>query len=216
MIEILKELFGEDYNNALFPIDRKLKIISDLGIDGMSTENIRYTINEFVRRYAKTYLEIGSYRGSTLISSAIYNNDVRCISIDNFSEFDQNGTNKSTLLNNIQKANVSNIELYDMDYVAGVKHIFDLEPELKIDVYFYDGNHTYDNQLNGLNILTDYMSDSCIIFVDDINCECVDTANDEWLKNNPDFKCIKIFTEGNCSKTWWNGFTIMYRNIDKV
>jgi hypothetical protein len=101
-----------------------------------------------------------------------------------------------------------------MDYRDAVKTIFDTNPELKIDVYFYDGNHTYENQLNGLNVLKDHLSESCIILVDDINWDFVNDANNDWLKENPEFKSIKIFTEGNGSNTWWNGFEILYRNIN--
>jgi len=215
MIHILKELIGDNYENELYPKDRRMNILSELGINGMSTENIRYIINEYVKRYAKTYLEIGSYHGSTLISASMFNEDVRCIAIDNFSEFDEAGKNKSILLDNIENAKLKNIELHDMDYIEAIKIIFDKEPDLKIDVYFYDGNHSYDNQLKGLNLLIDHMSESCIIFVDDTNWEQVQNANSDWLKNNIEFKCVNIFTEGNCSKTWWNGFTIMYRNVIK-
>jgi len=213
MIEFLKKLYGDDYDHCLHPIDRRMKIIDDFGIEGMSTENTRFLINELVRLYAKTYLEVGSFKGSTIISASVFNENVRCISIDNFSEFDGAGTNNSVIQKNIIKANVSNIECYNADYKDAIKDIFSNEPELKIDIYFYDGNHSYENQLNGLNVMLPHLSSKCIIFVDDINWDDVKNANNVWLSENPEFKCHNIFTEANSSKTWWNGFSIIYRGI---
>jgi predicted O-methyltransferase YrrM len=213
-MNFFKEHFEEDYVNSVSPNDRRMSIINELGINGMNTENIRFAINELVRKYAKTYLEVGSYHGSSLISAAKYNDGVRCIAIDNFSQFDPKGENKQILLNNIQKAEAKNIELLDDDYEMGITNLFKNEPDLKIDAYFYDGEHSYENQLNGLNIIVPHLSEKCIIFVDDTNYGRVTKANNEWLSNNRDFRNINISTPKNGHNTWWNGFTIMYRNLD--
>jgi len=209
----LIETVGDNYSLLTNPKDRRMAVVEQLGIKGMSTENVRYVINELVKQYAKTYLEVGSYQGSTVISAALFNPDVRCIAIDNFSEFDEHGVNKSTLLQNIKNAGVSNIELYDNDYEIAIADLFEKEPDLKVDVYFYDGNHTYEHQLNGLNLIKEHLSDKCIVFVDDCNWSHVQKANLDWLSENEGFQIANIFTTGN-APTWWNGLTIMYRGIE--
>jgi len=214
MLKYIIKYFTNNYKTILYPIDRRMDIIKTLNIKGMNTENIRFIINDLVKKYAKTYLEIGTYQGSSIISAAIFNNNVRCIAIDNFSQFDNNGVNKSILLNNIKNAEINNIELIDKDYKIAITELFKNEPNLKIDIYFYDGNHSYENQLNGLNIIKPYLSKSCIIFIDDTNYDRVLKANQHWLTENTDFKSFNIDTPKNGHNTWWNGFSILYRNIE--
>jgi len=237
-MELEKEiegLFKEDPNKALYPIDNKMKFLEDLGVEGMSSENIRYIINYLVKNYAKTYLEVGTYKGCSLIS-AKYKNDARCIAIDNFSQF--LGKNpKRDFKSNMIKANID-IEFYEGDYRHLIPNIFKKEPNLKIDVYFYDGDHSYENQLNGLNIIKPYLADKCIIIVDDAAWPDPNKANLEWLSQNKDFKSIlyshytpeewikgdkefksKVGNSGHgwpdhtSPPKWWNGLRLFWRGI---
>lgn len=60
-------------------------------IEGMSSPKNRRLLNLLCERPNTNYLEIGMWRGSTLIS-ALYNNEKtvnKAVAIDNFSEFDQ-------------------------------------------------------------------------------------------------------------------------------
>src|ERR1039457_3148727 len=77
-----------------------------LNIEGMSTTKVRQLINSICHLpSAETYLEIGSFKGSTLISAAYNNKHLKwACGIDNFSEHFNNSnydTIKNSLLNNI-------------------------------------------------------------------------------------------------------------------
>lgn len=187
------EFFGADINNTKFPKDRRMKIIEDNNIIGMSSENIRFLINELVKKYAKTYLEVGTYQGCSLISAALYNPHVRCIGIDNFSKFNKNKHGKWTcsssdvIQKNIEKMDLSNVEFIQGDYKTELLKLFEKEKELKIDVYLYDGLHDYQSQIDGLNIIKPYLSESCIILVDDLEFSGVKKANIEWFEKKQRF-----------------------------
>ena len=49
------------------------------------------------------YVEIGSFRGFTLIHNAIYNKSTKLIGIDNFSLFDKKNQNFNFIKNQIKK-----------------------------------------------------------------------------------------------------------------
>jgi precorrin-6B methylase 2 len=214
----------DDYKKDLHPKDRRMRILKDNQIFGMTTENIQFLINECVRITADScvYLEIGTFLGSTIISAALYNSQARCISIDNFSQFRfKKNKNLAMLKENIQKfKDIRNIEFYCLDYKRAISHIFSKEPGLKVDIYFYDGNHSYKDQLKGLNIILPHLSEKCIILIDDINWPLVQAATHDFLKQHNDFKSVfKITTSVNLpiakkgADDWWNGFEIITRNL---
>lgn len=217
---MVKELLKEnwiDYKKDLHPKDRRIDILSEKEVGGMSTENVRFLFNEIVKQYAQngTYLEVGMFQGCSLLSAALFNPHTRCIGIDNFSQFDEGSRNQEILKENLLKFdNPKNIEWYNEDYKKAIKYIFTKEPNLKVNVYFYDGEHSYENQIKGLRIMLPHLADKCIIIVDDLNWEQIEKANSDFIKENPDFESIiKIKTKGNSSEDWWNGIEVIGRGI---
>ena len=204
-----------DYKFDLNPINRKMRILDLKCVDGMNSENIRFLINEIVRKFAKNgvYLEVGTYRGSSLISAALFNPSTRCIGIDNFSQFDPENSNKKCLMNNLKKfPELKNIEFYGHSYEKVLKTLFDKEKNLKVDVYYYDGHHSYDDQISGLRAVLPYLSEKCIIIVDDFNWDFVEKANRDFLLENSNFKSLfKMRTLKDGSPDWWNGIEIIGR-----
>jgi protein O-GlcNAc transferase len=207
----------EDYRNDLYPKDKRMAVLREKNVQGMGSENTRFLINEIVKRFAKNgiYLEVGTLCGNSLLSAALFNGSTRCIGIDNFSQYDTDGRNKRSLRDNLGKfSDPKNIEFYDQDYREAVSGIFSKEPALKINVYYYDGEHSYESQVEGLSIVLPYLADKCIILVDDINMGSVDRANKYFLRKNPDFKtAFKVRTKDNSSEDWWNGFEVITRGF---
>lgn len=205
-----------DYRKDLFPRDRRMRVLHEKGVAGMNSENIRFLINEIVRKCAKdgTYLEVGVLKGASLLSAALFNESTRCIGIDNFSQFDTEGTNEEQLYKNLAAFNnPSNIEMHNADYRDVIPKIFTQEPGLKVNVYFYDGLHTYQEQLNGLEAMMPYYSDSCIILVDDWNLKQVRQANRDFIRARSEFRSIvRIPTVRNGAPDWWNGLEVIARD----
>ena len=216
----IKSILKANWKNCatdVCPMDRRMSILDIKGVAGMSTENTRFIINEIVRQYANAgvYLEVGIYRGCSLLSAALFNTATRCIGIDNFSQFDIDGVNEKTLKMHLEKfGNPKNIEYYKKDYKEALKDLFLKEPELRVNVYYYDGDHSYENQLEGLDIMVPHLAEKCVILVDDINWNQVKKANRDFIKRHRDFKLALIIrTKMNGSKDWWNGFSVITRGI---
>ena len=115
--KILEENW-KDYKIDLYPKDRRLSILEKKKVYGGSTENIRFLINEIVRRFAKNgvYLEVGIWHGCSLLSASLFNSSTRCIGIDNFSELNPEDKNESILRENFKKfGDPENIEFYKKD-----------------------------------------------------------------------------------------------------
>lgn len=132
-----------------------------LHIEGMSSKRVRHLLNNLCKQ-AANYLEIGCWKGSTLIS-AVYNNiDLNIYAIDNFSEF---GAPREALKDNINLyIPNAKLQFFDDDF----RNVTEI-PESSIDVYFYDGAHDKDSQYDGIIKMLPYMKDKFILLVDDWN-----------------------------------------------
>lgn len=251
LFQHIKGCFEGLIENALFPRERRMVWIEEAGIRGMSSENVRFVINEVVRTIPDCtwvppsgmfFVEVGSYQGCSLLS-AVYKNyppfrNFSFLAIDDFSEF---GDNQRILEENIKKHTVDNctIQFIRGDYKTVIPEYFKLfkvescecidDTFLKtVDVYLYDGNHSYQEQLTGLNIIKPYLSDKCVIIVDDAAWHDPHRANMDWLKENPDFETMFIshYTPEEWVRasedekiamvnhpTWWNGIRLFSRGF---
>lgn len=201
-----------DYRKDRHPIDRRMRIIGEKEVDGMNTENVRYLINEIVRVYAPlgTYLEVGSFRGASLLSAAIFNNSTLCIGVENFSGFNKDGANEEVLNRNLIKFGLDNVRLEKMDFRRGFAGI-----GKRLDVYFYDGHHDYEDQIMGLEMSLPFLKEECVIIVDDTNWPQPDAANKKFLDRNRDFRSLlSIKTTTETDLGWWNGIEVMGRGIE--
>lgn len=219
IVDLLRECWT-NFRRDIYPNDRRLSVLEQNHVRGMSTENICFLINEIVKRFASkgTYLEVGTFNGCSLLSAALYNTSTRCIGIDNFSAYGHIANNEDILKTNLEKFdNLQHVQFYNMDYIKALQLLFSKEPDLKVNVYFYDGEHSYENQVRGLEILLLYLAEKCVILVDDFWFRSAEKANEEFLQRNPSFKSVFRIRpnpwKASPSETWWNGLEIMTRGI---
>jgi hypothetical protein len=58
-------------------------------------------------------------------------------------------------------------EFHELDY----RDYFARASDLQVGVYLYDGEHSYDNQLDGLRMAEPFLAPGCVVLVDDANWE---------------------------------------------
>ncbi len=177
------------------------------GVEGMTTPNIQGLINHYVKS-ANLYVEIGSYQGRTLMSAA-HKNNALCIGIDNFSQFDKNGENERILKDAIN--DFDNIEFIKADCFAGIRELGRKVEETKvlIDVFFYDGNHTYDDTFKALEKILPLLSDNAKMIIDDTNWDVIHLAVTEFCAKFGFEIEFERKTKKNGSKDWWNGIIVI-------
>lgn len=152
----------------------------------------------------EAYLEIGTYRGTSVIGAALGSaDDVLFIAIDNFSQFDGP---EEACRENLRRFNPK-IRLITSD---GFDVLRARDLGVPVGVYFYDGGHTFREQWQALELIEPHLTDEAVIVIDDASHPPVAAANREWLRLNPKFTRIDRFpSPRNGDPRWWNGVDLL-------
>ena len=174
-------------------------------LDGMTGVKTRHFYNNLLSMPGAVYLEIGTYKGSS-VCAAMKNNTANVVCIDNWSEF---AAPKNEFLVNFNKHKGNN----QATFIEKDCFKVDVSQLPKFNIYMYDGNHDYDAHKKALSHYINCMQDEFIFIVDDWNWKRVREATREvirelGLKIIYD-KEIRLTEEedGNTTnkETWWNG-----------
>lgn len=183
-----------------------------LDLEGYSGNKTRHLYNNICSLKGANYLEVGTWKGSSFIS-AIYKNEINAIAIDNWSEFDGP---KEEFVSNVNKITP------DSKYNFIEKDAFEIEisdfPESnsEIDIYLYDGCHTYDCQKNGITHYYDFFSKYFILMIDDwrddenwqqVSKGTWDGINEKGIIVHKHYKRTS-FQEITGRQDYWNGIGI--------
>ena len=160
------------------------------------------------------YLEIGVFRGNTLINNAINNKSSTCIGVDNFSLFNKSKKNEQIVRNSINKHKLKNVILINSDFEKAIKKI-----KKKIGVLFIDGPHDYRSHIIALLKYKTLLAEKCLIIVDDANYFHVRKANQDFIDSNKEFSIIfEKYTNSHIANSknkqnlidgYWNGINII-------
>jgi hypothetical protein len=175
-----------------------------LNIDGMSSPKIRHFLNNIVDMPNAKYLEVGTWKGSTLCS-ALYNNSPNfAVAIDNFSEF---SGPRAELRNNVSNYVRCNLTFYDQDCFKFDKSLL----SDKVNIYLYDGNHSRESHERALTYFIDVLDDTFIYICDDWNFPEVPLGTqDAFDKLNLTIEKAWVLpaNHNGDTKNWWNGFYV--------
>ena len=208
IIEIYKAHVDNAFENAENNIS---KITQDIiNIDGMSGNKTRHFYNNLLTMEDSRYLEIGTWKGSS-VCSAMYNNKAKVICIDNWSEF---GCPKEEFLINFNNYKGDN----EASFIEQDCFTIDVALLPKFNIYMYDGNHTNESHYKALSHFYNCLDDIFIYIVDDWNCPRVrggTTRALEALKFNILYeKTIRLTNDDTHTPvhigkiSWWNGIYV--------
>lgn len=137
-----------------------------LAIPGMCGEITRHLYNNLCSLENSNLLEIGCWRGASTIA-ALYNNKANASIIDNWSEF---GGPRFEFTKNIAKYIPNcHLQLLNEDCFY-LKSTLEFQP---YDIFIYDGPHNIKDHENAIVTFWKYLSDICIIVIDDWNWQDV-------------------------------------------
>ena len=174
-----------------------------LNMEGMSGKKTRHFYNNLCSLEKARYLEIGSWKGSSSCS-ALCNNKLSCLCIDNWSEF---GGPKEEFLANFNKYKGTN----DAQFLE--RNCWDIETSCigRFNIYMYDGDHDGKSHFQALNHYLPCLDNEFIYLVDDWNWQKVRDGTNQAIKEN---KCEilykkEIYTRSNNpNNDWHNGICI--------
>ena len=174
----------------------------------MSTPAIGALINRGVAGMApsEAFVNVGVWNGFTFLSGMAGNSCKVCIGVDNFSQF---GGPKDTFLARFERFKSPNHRFHDMDY----KEYFASVHWEPIGFYLYDGEHSYQNQLDGLRIAEPFFAPNCLVMVDDTNIREPREATADFVRSsrNQYETILDVTTDRNMHPTWWNGIMLLRR-----
>ena len=158
-METYKTLVETSFKNAENNIS---KITNDIiNMEGMSGKKTRNFYNNLLNTEDARYLEIGTWKGSS-VCSAMCGNKANVICIDNWSEFEGP---KSEFLVNFEKFKGEN----EATFIENDCYKVDVSTLPKFNIYMYDGNHTNESHYNALLHYYSCLDDLFIFIVDDWN-----------------------------------------------
>ncbi len=194
--------------NTLFPKDDQsgIKDFKTLcQIPKMSTLAIAAIIDKTVSMMPANgaFVNVGVWHGFTLLAGMMHNPDKICVGIDNFSEF---GGPKKEFLERFEQYRSDRHHFYEKDY----RDYFLNDHEGSIGFYIYDGEHSYQNQLEGLKIAEPFFKSGTIILVDDTNWDEPYQATQDFIAGSSHHYEV-LFDQKTAVKThptYWNGIVI--------
>lgn len=179
-------------------------------MEGMSGTKTRHFYNNILDTEDARYLEIGTWKGSS-VCSAMCGNKAKVTCIDNWSEF---GGPKEEFLANFEKFKGEN----DANFIEEDCYKVDVSTLSKFNIYMYDGNHSSDNHYKALLHYYDCLDDVFIFMVDDWNWEDVRNGTIKSIEKLN----LKVLYEREIRPTmdnshtpytdarhnWWNGIYV--------
>ena len=173
----------------------------------MATENKLRLLNLAVGALSdgEVYVEIGCYKGASLIGASAGNPAAKIYACDNFSQFRATADElRATLARRTAPGQVS---FHDMEF----RDFLRLRPwhPASIGVYFYDGGHSFADQYEALALVLGSLANDALVIIDDTNKRNVRAANRLFARCVPGFELVlDLRTARNHSPAWWNGIQL--------
>jgi len=178
------------------------------GVPRMSTYATAALIDKAVAAMPPdtSFVNVGLWHGFSFLAGLAGNPDRRCVGIDNFSQF---GGPKAEFLARFEAVRSPRHEFHEMDYEA----YFAAVHQGPIGFYIYDGEHSYRNQLRGLEAAEPFFAPGCVVLVDDTNDDEPRQATLDFVNRHPG-RYRMVFdrrTGVNGHPTFWNGVMAFVR-----
>lgn len=206
------EAYRTHIENSFTYAENYTSKISDdiIRMEGMTGTKTRHFYNNLISIKDARYLEIGTWKGSS-VCSAMYGNSAKVTCIDNWSDF---GGPKDEFLINFNKFKGEN----DANFIENDCFKVDVSSLSKYNIYMYDGYHASESHYKALSHYCDCLDDVFIYIVDDWNWQDVRDGTTQAIKELGLYVLYEkeirltidnsITPEPQLSQTWWNGIYV--------
>ena len=200
----LPALFDE-FPRSEHPRDRRFARVLE-EVPGLARENNLALLNlaAACRDAGEAYVELGSFRGTSLIS-AMLGNEGEFVAIDDFSFRD---ASREQLEANLRRFGLDGPRIVQGDAFEILRG--DALGGTRAGVWYYDAAHTYEQQLDGLVLAEPYLADHALLVVDDSEWEFVADATRDYLER--DSRARMLFDIPGHEKgdsPWWCGVHVL-------
>ena len=223
---------NEDIFDAIRDTERD-GLLADRQADGLSGLSGKRTVGllqRLTRVFRETedacYLEVGVFRGLTLVSAALEAGDMPCFGIDNFATLDPDGVNRGIVEDRIEKFRAVNAKLINSDFEQALERLGDYIGERRVCVYLIDGPHDYRSQLICLTLIQPFLHENAVIVIDDANYPDVRWSTRDFLLGFPEFRLafdayspdhpanLTGSDKTDAENRWLNGIHVLVRDSE--
>lgn len=148
------------------------------------------------------FVEVGTFRGTSLISAMQGSDDGLFVAIDNWSK---EGADNHQLISNLDRYGLR-ATIIDGDAFETLRRGI----PSPVGVYYYDSGHEYEEQLDGLRLVEPYLASPALVIVDDTDWERVERAVDDYLAAQP--RATEIYRVDGSDRgrpEWWYGMRVL-------
>ena len=205
----LPELF-DDFPSSPQPRGRRFDHVL-AAVPGLARENNLVLLNlaSSLRDAGESYVEVGSYNGTSLIAAMLGNEERDFVAIDNF-----------TLRQGSRAQLEENLARFGLAGLATVLEgdAFDLLRNgalgaRRVGVYYYDAAHDYEAQLAALQLIEPYLAHTALLVVDDTDWERVRRATADYLHQQPRATLLReVGGKERGLPHWWEGVQVLAWN----
>jgi predicted O-methyltransferase YrrM len=190
----------EDFPRSERPRDGRFAEVLE-AVPGLARENNLALLNLAASRLeaGESYVEVGSYRGTSLIAALLGNDGRDVVGIDDFS-----------LGEGSRERLEANLERFGLGGRATILEgdAFELLRtgalgDRRAGVYYYDGGHSYEQQLDGLRLAEPYLSSPALVIVDDTDWDRVAAATRDYLAAQPRARLLLEVAGTDGGQPWW-------------
>lgn len=169
-------------------------------LTGLSSPKVWHLLNNLCAQ-SDSYLEIGTYMGSSLMAALYGNSHVSATAVDNFC---MKPKTRSHFFHNVKDLKFNFIE----------NDCFNINPRKigQFSLYFYDGEHSYDSQYKAVKHFLPAMKDEFVYVCDDWNNKEVKEGTYQALADC-DLEVIDFKEQTHPTmkdkELWWCGISAM-------
>ena len=155
------------------------------------------------------YVNVGVWNGFSFLAGMVGNPTKDCIGVDNFS-LKTFGNPEKPFTERFNEMKSEKHQFFNIDSTKYLKTVH----TMPIGFYFYDGDHKYYNQRNGLELAEPFFTKDCIVMVDDTNWPAPRDATFDFIKHSPNTYRILLdqtTADDGGHPTFWNGIIVFQR-----
>ncbi len=205
----LADIYGGDLG-ADHPVDRRFRKLMD-DVPGMASENKLALLNFAASLLPpdEAYLEVGSFKGLSIIAAMLDNERGSFYAIESFREFgvDPESTRRE-LEDNLHRWGVRDrLHLLVGDSFRLLHGNRTLRS--RIGVYFYDGNHGRLPHHLAFGIVEPLLADQALVVIDDASWPVVRSTSQAYARSHPRYELLfDLPSEREFDPKWWNGLLV--------
>jgi predicted O-methyltransferase YrrM len=191
---------------AAHPADRRFKPVLD-DVPGMATEHKLVLLNLAAAHLGpgEAYLEVGAWKGLSLIGAMLGNPSGRFYAMENYLEF---GADPKELRANLTRwVDEDKLTLLEGDCFRMLRQPGQIRHP--VGVYFYDADHGRLSHYLALALAEPLLADRALVVIDDASWPVVAGPTDRYLATHPGYRLLwRLDVPADEDPRWWNGLRV--------